>query len=282
MNTDNFQELQQEESIDLKALFFKFYHYWYFFAITVFITLIIAFLVNKYTKPIYKVTTTVLIEDDKSAMDPQSLIGFGLSNNQQNLENEIGILKSYSLSFATVKSLDFNVSYFLEDNFIRRELYPDSPFEVILDASHPQAVGLDIQVSILEAGKIRITAEGEKVKLYDFNTDDFTDQEINHLAFDKTYNIGQNIEEEYFAFKILLTNSYKQEDFDGKKLSFVLNDIESLVKRFLAFAIEPINREASILTISLEGNNTQKSVDFLNQLTYEYLKFESAPLHHSI
>ena len=62
----NPQDIYQEEAVDYKALFFKFYRHWYFFVVTVFIALVIAFLFNKYTKPIYEVSTTVLIEDKSS------------------------------------------------------------------------------------------------------------------------------------------------------------------------------------------------------------------------
>ncbi|MCB0805588.1 MAG: hypothetical protein KDC05_07290, partial [Bacteroidales bacterium] len=68
---------QQEEAFDYKALFFKLYRYWYFFVLTIFIALLIAFLFNKYTKAVYEVSTTVLIKDDRSAPDAQALMGFG-------------------------------------------------------------------------------------------------------------------------------------------------------------------------------------------------------------
>ena len=111
-NINNIQDFQQqEESIDIKALFFKFYRYWYLFALTVFVTLIIAFVFNKYTASIYEVSSTVLIQDKQSSsFDVQSLIGFGMGKAQQNLENEIGILQSYSLTSRTVKKLDFDIS----------------------------------------------------------------------------------------------------------------------------------------------------------------------------
>ncbi len=83
------QQEQQEETFDYKALFFKLYRYWYFFVLTVFIALLIAFLFNKYTKSVYDVSTTVLISDDKSSMDAQSLMGFGFNNNMQNIQKEI-------------------------------------------------------------------------------------------------------------------------------------------------------------------------------------------------
>ena len=147
-NLDNIYA-QQEESIDFKLLFFKFYRYWYFFALTIFVALVISFLFNKYTKPVYEVNTTVLIQDEKNAMDAQSLIGLGMFGGQKNLENEIGILQSYTLATSTIKMLDFDVSYFIEENFISKELYEDSPFTVIFDTNYPQPVNLRFKLTIL-------------------------------------------------------------------------------------------------------------------------------------
>lgn len=78
-NNLNFDELQQqEESIDLKQIFFKFFHYWYFFALTIFVALVIAFLFNKYTRPVYEVSTTVLIQDKTNKeLNAQALMGLG-------------------------------------------------------------------------------------------------------------------------------------------------------------------------------------------------------------
>ena len=110
-NNINLQNIdQKEEPVDYKALFFKFYRFWYFFALTIFVALVIAFLFNKYSKPIYEAKTTVLIKDDKSSA--QNLIGIGFMNSQQNLENEIGILQSYTLTERAVRELNFYISYF--------------------------------------------------------------------------------------------------------------------------------------------------------------------------
>ncbi len=99
--------------------------------------MIIAFLFNKYTRPIYEVKTTVLIENQRGGdIDPQSLIGLGFRNQWQSLENEMGKLLSYSLAERTIKSLDFEVSYFIEENFITQELYKESPVLVVFDTSH--------------------------------------------------------------------------------------------------------------------------------------------------
>lgn len=62
-----------------------------------------------------------------------------------------------------------------------------------------------------------------------------------------------------------------EEDIENT-YQFEFNDYFSLAENFGGFEIEPINREASILEIKIKGNNTQKSVDFLNMLTSVYLQ----------
>ena len=169
MAADNFEGFQQqEESIDIKALFFKFVRYWYLFALTVFVAIVVAFLFNKYTSPVYEVNTTVLVKDDKGgALSAASMLGgLGLSNTQQNVENEIGILSSFSLTYRAIRELDFEVSYFIDEGLINTEMYPSAPFEVIMDTSVSQAVGLKFKIKFLDNSKYAIEADGELIRKY--------------------------------------------------------------------------------------------------------------------
>ena len=165
---ENFQPYQQEETIDLKALFFKFTRFWYLFAISVFIALLVAFLFNKYTKPVYEVKTSVLVKDQKGGkMDASALLGLNFGG-QQNLQNEIGILMSYSLSYRAIRELNFEVSYFNEDSFIKTEMYETSPFIVEVDFERPQSVGLPYRIKLIDNASFVLNAEGENVSFYDF------------------------------------------------------------------------------------------------------------------
>ena len=74
--------------------------------------------------------------------------GLGLSNNQQNVENEIGILTSFSLSYRAIHELDFEIAYFSDDGLINKEMYQTAPFEVIMDTSVAQAVGLKFNIKL--------------------------------------------------------------------------------------------------------------------------------------
>jgi uncharacterized protein involved in exopolysaccharide biosynthesis len=273
---NNFTELQQEESFDYKALFFKLYRYWYFFILTIFIALLIAFLFNKYTKPIYEVKTTVLINDTKGGeMDAQALMGFGFVNSQQNVENEIGKLQSYSLVNEVVRDLDLYISYFREENFITKELYKDNPFTIVFDSAHLQPINLKFKLTILNNKTYTLEAEGKNIKLYNYKKYEVfkspgKEDEVN-ILIDSTFAFGQRIISKNFNFKVELTESYNPETDGDVSFFFIFNNPDKLTKQFQSFEIEPIKEESSILKITLKGNNVNKSIDFLNKLTEVYL-----------
>ena len=275
---ENIQNIiqQQEESFDYKSLFFKLYRYWYFFILTIFIALLIAFLFNKYTKPIYEVSTTVLIKEDKSTMDAQDLMGFGFRGSKQNTENEIGKLQSYTLVNVAVRDLDLGVSYFQEDNFITAELYRDSPFKIIIDSTHPQPLNVKFKLSILDNENFSLEAQGKGVSRYNFSKFELIKgvgvSENLNINIDSTYAFGQFLISDNYFFKIILNENYNPELHNNKSYFFVFNEIDKLTNQFQSFEIEPIKEESSILKITLKANNTAKSVDFLNKLTEVYLK----------
>ncbi|HNX85375.1 MAG TPA: Wzz/FepE/Etk N-terminal domain-containing protein, partial [Bacteroidales bacterium] len=170
MNENLPEFTEQQQSVDYKALLFKFYRYWYLFAVTIFIALSIAFIFNKYTPSVYEVKTTVLVKDkSENKLNPQDLLGMGLFNNMQNLQNEIGVLTSYSLTYRTVTRIGFEVSYFTEDNFITKELYRDTPFEVIMDTAYPQPVGIQFNVTFVSSDKFRLETKNQEVSFYNFS-----------------------------------------------------------------------------------------------------------------
>ncbi len=266
------KEMNQEESIDFKQLFFKFYRYWYFFIITIFIAMIIAFLFNKYTEPVYKVSTTVMVKDDKTGFDPQALLGLGNLKSNQNLNNEIGVLKSRSLVNRAIRALDCRVSYFLEDNFVTRELYTQSPFTVVFDTAFPQPAGLRFNLKILPENQYSLSTEGEAAFLYSFSNNRQLEDISKQVAISGTFGFGQEIKGRYHNFKIILNPNYVPKEHLGKNMFFMFNKTEDLARQFMDYTIEPINREASIVEISMRSNNMHKAADFLNMLTTAYLQ----------
>ena len=183
---ENIQDYnKQEQPVDYKIILFKFYRYWYFFAVTIFIALIIAFIFNKYTNSIYEVKTTILVKDkSENKLNPQDLLGMGMLNSMQNLQNEIGVLSSYTLSYRAVTKIGFEVSYTVEDNFVTKELYHDSPFKVILDTAYPQPVNLWFKIILLSKNNFRLETNDEAIKFYNYSKKKTIDGRVENVSLD--------------------------------------------------------------------------------------------------
>jgi uncharacterized protein involved in exopolysaccharide biosynthesis len=108
--------LSEDDNIDIKRYISMFISNWYWFAISLFIALTIAYSINRYSQKIYSVSSTLLIKDDQIAglkSNAESVIpGGDIFRSQQNLKNEMGILRSFSLNYRVMKELpDFQVVY---------------------------------------------------------------------------------------------------------------------------------------------------------------------------
>src|SRR5690606_36381207 len=133
---------QDEEQIDLKELIFKYLKFWPYIAFCAFLGLFCAFLVNRYATPVYKIDASVLVNDEPAGTLGEDIFeSAGLGIPKSNVENEMGILKSYTLAFEALSTLNFNVFYY-KDGFVKTtKIYGNSPFLIEADWKHPQLVG---------------------------------------------------------------------------------------------------------------------------------------------
>ena len=107
--------------------------------------------------------------------------------------------------------------------------------------------------------------------LYNYRNNVPADLKANYIKIDDTLFFGQPVEDSAYSFYLVLNQPGNIETLFSRSLRFVFKDLKSQIGRFKTFTIEPINRDASILKISLKSFNEQKAVDFLNYLTSEYL-----------
>ena len=106
----------QEENIDIKKFLFRILRNWYWFAISLFFTITAAYLINRYSEPIYSVSSTVIVRDDEKGKGlsgaEQMIDGMEMFRSRKNVQNEMGILQSYKLTNEALKQLrDFEITY---------------------------------------------------------------------------------------------------------------------------------------------------------------------------
>ena len=265
------QQQENTENVDIMSIIFRLLSHWHYFVISVILTLLLAFVFNKYSVPMYEVKSTVLVKDDKKGGD-DLMKGLSLFGSQKNVQNEIGVLQSYSLTNKAVKQLNFNISYFAESNFKTEELYKENPFEVIIDTAFNQLVAVNISVKILSNQKYELEIpEQTNTTIFSFREEKALEEKADIHKVVKTLYFGETYKDEFLNFKILLTPKYKEKETNGKNFQFTINDLNQVTSQFKDSKIEPINKEATVLTITIKNRNKQKAIDFINALTEAYI-----------
>ena len=275
------ETLNQEETIDLREMVIKYLKVWYYFLFCIILSLCITTLYLKFTKPIFSVSTKLLIrDDDNSQFDPANLIeGLELFSVKRNLKNEIVILNSYSLTNKVIEDLGLGISYYGHKFMQKDELYKTSPFNVIVNSIHPQIADVDFEIELLSSDSFRLQVKNEHRYAYDVKFDKYNRGVIAETDIDKVYKFNELIDEEFFSFKLVrITDSLiekrylmKRKNYD--KYSFKLNYRSKLVRAYIKnINISPINKETSVLLLSIKSKTPDKNIDFLNKLTELYIE----------
>lgn len=260
-----------EDEIDLKEILFKYLRHWKMIAICALVGLALAVFFNKLVTPIYLVEASVLIKDEESGMlgaDIFESVGFSMP--KSNVENEIGILRSYSIIGEALDELNFNVQYFEENLFKKTELYRTSPILVEVDWSHAQLTGGLFAIQQTTSGRFMLTVDTDDFFLYT-PTDPTYKTEVEFLALEeKEFGFGEWITGESFKFRILDMGLES-----GVQTYFKITDTPALTEHFRELLeVSPTNKLATVLSLKIELNNRKKGADFLNKLMEVYLRRE--------
>jgi tyrosine-protein kinase Etk/Wzc len=274
-------------NLDYKKIVQKLYSYRKVYIVLALVFLFVAFLVNRYATVKYRNSTTLNLSDknNNSSFNSSTDIfqSFGLFNSKENIDNELELLKSFSLIKKVITETNLKVTYYSYRNspmaellakspLVRKtELYTQSPIEVIVDPSVPQATNVTFHVVILNDNEYTIDTDGENVALYNYIDDQIVSY-VDRLTFRQRFKFGDEIKTRYFNFKVQKTKYFKKDFTNDVNLCFYLNNINYLTLLFqAAVKTETITERATIVKISVTGTNPYMIIDFLNNLTSAYL-----------
>ena len=266
------QSNNEEQTVDIKQLIFLFLNHWYLFLIGAVVALVAGFLINRYKPNVYQTTGTVLIKDAHSAYDATAIMTNGSFSGYQNVDNEMAILRSYTLKDRAVRKMNIEVTYMEKGRVATSELYKVSPFTVEFDRAVPQAVGLEYSIVSLSEDTIVLHATSEGYNKYDFILSQIV-QSSSGAKVDVTTKCkqGEMIDNGYNRFRIVLNDNYRPGTDDNRKLSFWLNSYASLVRQNGSFSVSTTSKQSSVIAVTSSGYNAKKIVDFTNTLMNEYV-----------
>lgn len=279
------EEIFQQKT-DYKDLVFKIWRYKGWFILSVFLFLAGAYFLNELSTVIYTNQTTLLLKESEknSFLTSEDMMqGFGLFGGNQNIENELGILTSYTLINDAVSQLNLETSFYKEKYIFGNKLkfgflktieeeYNNKLLQVSINKSNLQPIDFPIYYKILNKNEIMVEANGENVPIYDYIDDNIVTY-VKTLKIAGKYKFGEEIKGKYFNFKIHLINNGDDVPTSNEKMFFSFNSLSYLTLKYQAsIAANVTSRTSSLVIINMSGDNKYKITDFLNTLTNSYLE----------
>jgi tyrosine-protein kinase Etk/Wzc len=274
LHKDQQDNFSKSNTPDISKLLRRCLDNWYLFVAGFTIAIILTLIINRFTHPQYKGHTTLLVRSGQTKPIGAEAIVSDLSFNiEDNIRNEIGILKSYSLARRTLSVLDLNVSYnkiprlfgIWRISALARYMYHEAPIVVQPESNYIQLPEVPFYIRILS----------QKKYLLDFKTT--TNNRT--IAQADTFLFGQTIKSPLFSFSVHLRNKYapqlfkKQSEYYSNDYSFTFHDIQKLASDFSNnLQVDFYFDDASILELSLQGPHPEMVTDYLNQHTSSFIK----------
>jgi len=272
----------QKESISeafiIKEFLLTALSYKYLYIASFVICLASAFMINKFSPTIYEVKSTIgPIEDNRSTLlESNNLFnGTGDYAQDRNLENDINSLNSFRLVSTTIKNLNLEVGYYMEEKGIfgqSHQIYLESPYIINIDKSHIQPINTKIYIEIIDDSSYRLTSLEDEVPLYNY-VDNMIVSEHNVLKIDTICRFNETISNKNLKLSITRNIDFVlDKSTDKGSYYFELYHLDLLSFAYLnKLKIELVNIKSSLINIFLKGENIKLTIDFLNRYLQEYL-----------
>ena len=272
------QNDSSSEAYNIKEFILSALPYKYLYLFSFILCLAIAFLVNKLSPTVIKVTSIIApIEDSRpSLLGSSNLFSrMGELSEARNFENDVNSLSSFGLVASTIKSLNLEVGYFKDKkSFLEhpRQIYNGSPYSVNIDKSHIQPINARFYITILDEKSYRLRSSDDEASLYNY-VDNIIVSNHQNLRIDTICTFNEIIGNKNFKFSVSLNKDYYSPVFkNDDPLYFEFYHLDLLAQQFLRrIKVEPVSVKSSLIKISFQGENVGLTIDFLNKYIKTYL-----------
>ena len=255
----------REEEFNLREIIKPYTKKWLLFFISIIITTMLAIIYIKFTTPVYKIQSSVLIKDAKKMSSASGdfgvlagLGGFaGMGTNS--IENELEIFKSKRIIEDVSKDLKLQVSIYSRETFHDVELYKDtSPFivNIINEKKYQELPDKPINVKI-SGDKIVLSSEELKKDIF--------------TTFNKTISLPYA---NFIITKNPKFNKKKVDELDLDDFYFTYTDFVTTVDDYQeSLEVELMDKDATVIGLGLPHPNKDKAKDILNRLADIYNEY---------
>ena len=248
----------QNEGLNLRLELEKYLRHWKWFLFGALTFISLAWVYVRYTAPSYMASASILIKDNKKSGISAELAAFEdlgiIGGSANNTDNEIEILKSRRIIGLVVDSLKLNVRYSVLGRVIESEVYKHSNPIKFDFSQNTNPLNTDIDTTFFIS----------PINDISYHLLDADNNTIGEFSF------GETVETSFGEFEV-----FKNKNFTGNK--FLQPIRVSVAPKYLVIDsyreginIEPVNKNSSVLHLTLNGAVRKKTEDVLNEIINQY------------
>ena len=237
---------------NLKEQLFFYLQYWKWFAASVLIFLSISFIYLRYYTVEYGVSSTILLKDEKKggSSEYSAISDMNLFSSKNNVDNEIAILKSRTLSQNVVEGLGLDISYFSLGRLVNLEMYKNSPIKILFyDKSRNYN-------KISKTFTIKVISD-TKYGLLDLNDE-----------MSKEYTFGQKVSSQLGTYTIIKNTLVPIKN--TPTINIVKSSLESKASSFRSILNITLIDKTNVINLSNTDQIPQRGIDFLDEIVKQY------------
>ena len=234
------------------------------FALFMLVSILVAFLILRYTAPTYEPSTNMRFSSENNA---QSVLGINTNSlngrDASDLAANMELIHSKIIIDRAVSKLPLRISYFAKGAVLINELYKQSPFDVEFTIRDSSICSVPILVDFIDKNSIIISYVSP----------------INGEPKTGTYSVNKWINFPECNLKVAIKNyneiAQVQKDISKDAYYFVLNKLNTISSEVsAAIQVIPINPEARTVQIKMKVQNPIKGADIVNGIAAEFSEYD--------
>jgi tyrosine-protein kinase Etk/Wzc len=152
-----YQVYGAENQPNLRVILLRYLKHWKWFVLSLLLAGAGAYIYLIYQTPIYKIQASLLIKDDKKGLDGENILKeMDILKPKKTVENEIEIIKSYTLMDKVVNHLNLDVQYFRPTTTVDEEVYGELPIRLVVERPLSSLYDDKLQLSFVDGNHVRI------------------------------------------------------------------------------------------------------------------------------
>ncbi|MFN7331997.1 MAG: polysaccharide biosynthesis tyrosine autokinase, partial [Flavobacterium sp.] len=266
LDIKDFSFFEKQNSFDFKAFLIKTGSYWKWFLFGLGFALFVAHQINIRKQKIYSLEATLAVKEQENPlfMSNTNLI-FNWGGTSDQVQRIASTLKSRSHNELVVDKLGFYIDYLQEDKYYQKDVYGSAPFEVKLDKTKNQLLGIPVEIHFVSPTdyEISIAVKSNSVPVINYNTNIIDTQAVRSGDFRKRCKVGQPLRLPFLNWTLDIKGM--PGNYTGQKFIIRMNSFDNVVSMYRNVRVVIDEKAGSIIRISLQGTNKARIVDYLNE-----------------